>query len=51
MVNKRWFQAGIAIVLILIIILLFRQINDIFNPLLIVAGTVFLPMLIAGVLF
>ncbi|KZR57651.1 AI-2E family transporter [Pseudobacillus badius] len=51
MINKRWFQAGIAIVLILIIILLFRQINDIFNPLLIVAGTVFLPMLIAGVLF
>ncbi|MFK2825675.1 AI-2E family transporter [Bacillus sp. B190/17] len=51
MTNKTWFQMGAAIVLILIIILLFREINDIFLPLVIVAKTVFLPLLLAGVLF
>ncbi|MEK4027657.1 AI-2E family transporter [Pseudobacillus sp. FSL P4-0506] len=51
MVNKTWFQTGIALVLVLIIILLFRQINDIFNPLVIVMKTVFLPLVLAGVLF
>ncbi|KKB40132.1 AI-2E family transporter [Bacillus thermotolerans] len=51
MVNKSWFQAGVAILLALLIIMLFREINDVFQPLVIIASTVFLPLLLAGVLF
>ncbi|KAB7707653.1 AI-2E family transporter [Bacillus aerolatus] len=51
MTNKSWFQVGAALVLALVIILLFREIRDIFNPLVIVAKTVFLPLVLAGVLF
>ncbi|WP_100332889.1 AI-2E family transporter [Bacillus xiapuensis] len=51
MTHKTWFQTGIAIILFLIIILLFREIKSIFYPLVIVAKTVFLPLILAGVLF
>lgn len=37
--------------LALLIILLFREIGDVFQPLFVIAKTVFLPMVLAGVLF
>ncbi|PAQ15305.1 AI-2E family transporter [Bacillaceae bacterium SAOS 7] len=51
MTHKSWFQFGIGIILLLIIIMLFREVQDIFYPLMIVVQTVFLPILLAGVLF
>ncbi|OLN24218.1 AI-2E family transporter [Domibacillus antri] len=51
MTNKLWFQAGIGILLTMLIIFMFQQIREVFNPLVIVAKTVFLPLLLGGVLF
>ncbi|WP_338752106.1 AI-2E family transporter [Bacillus sp. FJAT-52991] len=51
MTHKSWFQFGIAIVLLLVVIMLFREVKDIFYPLTIIIETVFLPILLAGVLF
>ncbi|AYC28642.1 AI-2E family transporter [Paenisporosarcina cavernae] len=51
MTNKVWFQAGIGIILALIIIRLFIEVKDMFFPLFVVIQTIFLPLLIGGVLF
>lgn len=51
MTNKRWFQVGIGILLAMLIIFMFQQIREVFNPLVIIAKTIFLPLLIGGVLF
>lgn len=49
--NKLWFQAGVGIILALVIIRLFIEVQGIFAPLFIIAGTVFVPLLLGGVLF
>ncbi|TQR20484.1 AI-2E family transporter [Psychrobacillus vulpis] len=51
MANKRWFQVGVAILLTLVIIFLFMKVRSIFVPIVIVAQTIFIPLLIGGVLF
>ena len=51
MTNKRWFQIGVAILLTLLIIFLFMKVKSIFSPLVIVGQTIFMPLLIGGVLF
>ncbi|SES23923.1 AI-2E family transporter [Psychrobacillus sp. OK032] len=51
MTNKRWFQIGVAILLTLLIIFLFIKVKNIFSPLIIVGQTIFMPLLIGGVLF
>lgn len=51
MTHKLWFQAGIGIILVLVIIRLFIEVQGIFGPLFVVAKTIFLPMLFGGVLF
>ena len=51
MTKKLWFQVGIGILLALVIIRMFMEVKGIFSPLLIIAQTIFLPLLIGGVLF
>lgn len=51
MTNKLWFQAGVGIILTLVIIRLFIEVQAIFDPLFIIAGTIFVPLLLGGVLF
>ena len=51
MTRKLWFQAGIAILLALLIAKYFMEIKGIFSPLLIIAKTIFIPLLLAAVLF
>lgn len=51
MTRKLWFQLCVAILLILLIIKFFIEVNWIFTPILIVAKTIFIPILIAGVFF
>lgn len=51
MTNKLWFQTGIGILLAMLIIFMFQEIREVFNPLVIVATTIFLPALLGGVLF
>ncbi|MGG3448956.1 AI-2E family transporter [Domibacillus aminovorans] len=51
MTNKLWFQTGIGILLAMVIIFMFQEIRGVFNPLVIVATTIFLPALLGGVLF
>lgn len=49
--NKLWFQVGIGVILALVIIRLFIEVQGIFDPLFIIAGTIFVPLLLGGVLF
>lgn len=49
--NKRWFRFGISVVLFLTIIWLLHEVNFVFTPLVIFVQTLFLPFLIAGILF
>lgn len=51
MTKKVWFQIGIAILLTLIIIKLFIEINFIFTPLFIIIKTIILPVIFGGALF
>lgn len=51
MTNKRWFQIGIGFLLALIIIKLLVDVKWIFSPFIIIGKTIFMPILIAGVLF
>ncbi|MGI2328756.1 AI-2E family transporter [Planococcus sp. YIM B11945] len=51
MTSKLWFQAGVGIILALIIIRLFIEVQAIFDPLFIIAQTIFVPLLLGGVLF
>ncbi|MFJ7972727.1 AI-2E family transporter [Psychrobacillus sp. NPDC096389] len=51
MTNKRWFQIGVAILLTLLIIFMFMKVKSIFSPLVIIGQTIFMPLLIGGVLF
>lgn len=51
MTNERWFRVGIGMIILLVIIWLLYADNFIFTPLVIFVKTLFLPFLIAGVLF
>jgi predicted PurR-regulated permease PerM len=46
-----WFQVGVGLLLALVIIRMFMEVKGIFSPLLIIGQTIFLPLLIGGVLF
>ncbi|MEI5907882.1 AI-2E family transporter [Bacillus spongiae] len=49
--NKRWFRSMIAIILSLIIIFLLDKVSFIFTPLTVLLKTIFLPFVVAGILF
>ncbi|HSO57363.1 MAG TPA: AI-2E family transporter [Paenisporosarcina sp.] len=51
MTKKLWFQVGIGILLGLLIIRMFIEVKGIFSPLFIIGQTIFLPLLLGGVLF
>lgn len=51
MTKKRWFQWGVGILLTLFIIKYFVEVNWIFSPLAIIGKAIFIPLLIAGILF
>lgn len=51
MTKKLWFQAGVGILLALLILKYFLEIKGIFSPLLIIAKTIFVPLLLGAVLF
>lgn len=51
MTKKLWFQLGIGILMILFIIKFGVEVNWIFNPIIIILQTIFIPLLISGVLF
>lgn len=51
MTKKLWFQAGVGIILVLLIIKYFIEIHWIFNPLVIIFNTILIPLLLGGVLY
>lgn len=51
MLNKRWFQIGLGILIAILIIKFFLEINHIFKPLGIILGAIFVPLLAGGILF
>lgn len=51
MTHKRWFQTAVAVIFTLIIILLLIQLQGLFSPIFTVIQTIFVPLLIGGVLF
>lgn len=51
MTHKVWFQAAVAITFTLVIIRLFMEVKEVFSPLFVLINTIFLPLLISGVLF
>lgn len=51
MTKKLWFQVGVAILIALLIIKYFMEINTIFNPIIIIFQTILIPLLLGGVLY
>ncbi|MEO4054976.1 AI-2E family transporter [Solibacillus sp. CAU 1738] len=51
MTKKLWFQVGVGILLGLLIIKYFIEIRSIFNPIIIIIKTIFIPLLLGGVLY
>lgn len=51
MTNKKWFQVGVAVLLTILIIKYFLSISFLFTPFVIIAKTIFFPLLLGGVLF
>ena len=51
MTEKLWFQTGVGILLGLLIVKYFIEIKGIFNPLVIILKTIFIPLLLGGVLY
>src|SRR5690625_5426915 len=51
MTKKAWFQFSIGLLLLLIIIKFLVDVKWIFSPLIIIGKTIFMPILISGVLF
>jgi len=49
--KKLWFQVSVFILLALLIVRLFLEINWLFNPILIIFKTILVPVLLGGVLF
>lgn len=51
MTKKRWFQIGIGILLSLLIMKYFLEVKHIFKPIIIIISTIFIPLLLGGVLY
>ena len=51
MTKKLWFQVGVGILLAMLIIRYFMEIQGIFSPILIIGKAIFLPLLLGGVLY
>lgn len=51
MTKKLWFQVGVGTLLSILIIRYFMEIKGIFSPLFIIGKTIFVPLLLGGVLF
>lgn len=51
MLNKVWFQTGIALIMLFILIKLFMEVHEVFTPIATIIGSVFLPFLISGFYF
>ncbi len=51
MTKKLWFQVGVGILLSMLIIKYFIEIQAIFTPLVIIAKAIFIPLLLGGVLY
>lgn len=51
MTKKLWFQAGIGVLLALLITKYFIEIKGVFEPLLIIAKTIFIPLLLGAVFY
>lgn len=51
MTKKLWFQLSVGILLSLLIVKFFVEIKWIFSPLVVIAKSIFIPLLIGGVLF
>lgn len=51
MTHKVWFQTAVAITFTLVIIRLVIEVQEVFSPLVVVVKTIFLPLLLGGVLF
>jgi len=49
--RKLWFQVGVGILLSLLIIKFVVEVNWVFSPILVVLQTIFIPLLLSGVLF
>jgi len=49
--KKLWFQAGVGILLALLIVKYFLEIKGVFKPILIIAKVIFVPLLLGGVLY
>lgn len=51
MTRKLWFQVGVGTLLFLLIVKFFVEVNWLFEPIIIIIKTIFIPLLIGGVLF
>ena len=51
MTRKLWFQSGIAIIIALLIIKYYIEIDWIFSPIVIIFKTILIPLLLGGVLY
>ena len=51
MTKKLWFQVGIGLLITLLIIKYFMEIQSIFNPIIIIFKTILVPLLLGGVLY
>lgn len=51
MLNKKWFQTMIGLLLLFLIVKYFLEIKHLLNPFIIIAQTIFIPVLLAAVLF
>src|SRR5699024_6516785 len=51
MTRKVWFQTGVAIIITLLIIMLVIRVQVIFQPFFTIIATVFIPLLIGGLLY
>lgn len=49
--NKVWFQAGIGILIVLLIIKMSMEVQHIFYPIAVILSAIFVPILIGGILF
>ncbi|ATP42096.1 AI-2E family transporter [Solibacillus sp. R5-41] len=51
MTRKLWFQVGVGILIMLLIVKYFIEIHPIFNPIIIIFKTILIPLLLGGVLY
>ncbi|EZH65239.1 lipoprotein [Bacillaceae bacterium JMAK1] len=51
MLNKVWFQLGIGLLLLILIVKNFMEISGLFEPVIIILTTIMIPVLLAGLLF